>query len=581
MNVLFVRKRSIICLITCTLGTEKLDVLTKLETQSNTKVTDSFIAAGSKVQTDAGLSQVPSLSTMRHLREKVLTKHDLHQDALTDMILRSQGPNKDFIRFFDIVNFSAILMKDTQLDVLQFWLGNTKFRRACLDATGNIVAPIRIGAPLLHHVLLIPVRVADDKASTPFNLAEMMTSSQSMLTIKHFLENVRKLINDHTPTRIIFHEVITDKSFANIGAILMAFNNLTTTSYLDKCWEILNLESKKEQNKSIKYLTIVRLCSSHTCKTMRDLVRKHFKDKKLELTVCGMIGHLFNINDHDMLMEYCENFMFCLLSPFVGPRMIAAGTANKVILARSLGCAQMVDLIKQEEEDEHDNKIQASNEEYEVEEHNAIYKNSKSFQRLQRFISSCEFDATGEPNKFFNKSFASDFHKCHISYILLWANPMTAIRNPTAARANNGIIENSFHMKKREVRENKFTIGSFGKIKVGRFVKFSSDIVDLRVKKILLNIPAKAHSNKKSAVTNSESEGDVLNSKETYRKRYPRERNRSTFFISSQKSSSSSLSSASRSQSQPLLASQFPTLTESSRRSLSLSSNISDNFIDD
>lgn len=448
-------------------------MIQKLETQSNTKVIDSFIANGTITQSQAGHSQVPSRSSILHMREDILTRYDLHQDALMDLVLRSLGPNKDFVRFLDIANITAILMKDTQLDVLQLWIEKTKFRRACLDATGNILASICKGSPLLHHVLLIPVRVADDNVSVPFNLAELITCSQSMLTIKHFLENVLKLIRGHKTTKLIFHEVISDKSFANIGAILMAFNNLTTTAYLDKCWKILNMDNKKEQSKAIKYLTIVRLCSSHTCKTMRDLVRLHFKDKRLELTVCGMIGHMFNINDFEMLMKYCENFLFCLLSQHVGPKVIAAGAANKLILARSLGCEET--LIK-EEDDEASPGRATLDVKYEEEEHNAIYRNSKVFQHLQKFITTTEFDLTGEPNKFFNPSFAADFNKCHFSYILMWANPMTAIRNPTAARANNGIIENSFHMKKREVRESKFTIGSFGKIKIGRFVKFASDI---------------------------------------------------------------------------------------------------------
>lgn len=228
-----------------------------------------------------------------------------------------------------------------------------------------------------------------------------------------------------------------------------------------------------------------------------------------------------------------------------------------------------MDLIKQEDETESSPKLTKPDENFEAQ-HKIIYRSSKVFQRLQQFINNCEFDTSGEPNKFYNPSFASEFLKCHLSYILLWANPMTAIRDPSAARANNGIIENSFNMKKREVRENKFTLGSFGKIKIGRFVKFASDIVDLRVKKILMNIPAKVHPNKKNPCQeHCETENGVISSKEMYRKRSARERTRSTFFTSK-----SSSSSESRTQSQP----RFPKHSKSSkllpRRSSSLSSNI-------
>lgn len=557
-------------------ATDKSDVLEKLKTQSNAKIIDGFIASGSLVQNLAGLSQVPSKSSIRHFRQSILKKSDLHEDALKDLILRSLGPNKDFVRSLDVINFSVLLMKDTQLDVLQLWIERNKFRRASLDATGSILRSIDQGPPLLHHVLLIPVQVADDENSMPFNLAELITSSQSMMTIKHFLENVGKLVNDHKPTKLMFHEVVTDKSFANIGAILMAFNNLTLTDYLNKCWDILTITDKKQKNKAIKGLTVVRLCSSHTCKTMKDLVGVHFKNKSENLTVCGMIGHMFNINDLTMLLTYCENFLFCLMSQNVGPKMIAAGEENKLILARSMGCGQLVDLIKQEEDGEKESRVLNIEDE---EEHKVIYKSSKVFQHLRKFIDACEFDPEGQPNKFFSPAFAKDFNKCHLSYILLWANPMTAIRSTTAARANNGIIENSFHMKKREVRENKFTIGGFGNIKIGRFVKFSSDIIDLRVKKILMNIPAKSRSKKPpSSLPDGETENDILNSKEMYCKRNPREKTRSRFFISA--SSSCSSQSRTRTLSQPSASSQTNSQSSARRRSSSLTSNIEENNTD-
>lgn len=40
------------------------------------------------------------------------------------------------------------------------------------------------------------------------------------------------------------------------------------------------------------------------------------------------------------------------MSQNVGPKMIAAGVGNKLILARSLRCDQVMDLIKQEEDND-------------------------------------------------------------------------------------------------------------------------------------------------------------------------------------------------------------------------------------
>lgn len=157
----------------------------------------------------------------------------------------------------------------------------------------------------------------------------------------------------------------------------------------------------------------------------------------------------------------------------------------------------------------------------------------------------------------------SGFLKNHLSYILLWGNLMTAVRDEKVARANNGIIENSFAMKKREVRESKHKIGSFGKIKIGRYVKHSSDIIALRVKKVMLDIPAKSYSRKanKTSSQNCRTDLDIANSNEMYRKRNPREIKQGAFFRSA---SASSLSQKKQTRSAP-------------RRSSSLSNKASSN----
>lgn len=146
--------------------------------------------------------------------------------------------------------------------------------------------------------------------------------------------------------------------------------------------------------------------------------------------------------------------------------MKAAGACNKTILADVLSGAEVMDLIKSEL----DAATNAKLSDPESEQHNVIYKNSKVFRHLKEFLDGCQFDTEGELNKFYNENFAKDFLKCHLSYVILWGNVMTAVRDRSAPRANNGIIESSFCIKKREVRENKFTLGSFGRIKIERYV---------------------------------------------------------------------------------------------------------------
>lgn len=128
-----------------------------------------------------------------------------------------------------------------------FEVGDKQQVQVHADATGSILAKLGGGKPLLHHVLLFSIYVSDNKQSTPFNLSELVTSSQTMETISNFLQLTIELVQQDTDRKFdpMFHEITTDKSFANIGAILRAFNDKTLTEYLELCWDILTASNTR------------------------------------------------------------------------------------------------------------------------------------------------------------------------------------------------------------------------------------------------------------------------------------------------------------------------------------------------
>lgn len=176
---------------------------------------------------------------------------------------------------------------------------------------------------------------------------------------------------------------------------------------------------------------------------------------------------MFNIQDFELLMKYCEAFLYSLHSPFVGEKMKASHKSMADTLKLALGLRKHQDFFKIEQNDNISNQNFSNPVDDDIE-HKAIYKNSDTYKRLQAFITSSSFDTNGNVNKFFNKDFAQAFLKCHLSYIFLWGHLLTAISDPFVARANNGAIENSFQMKKREAREHSNEIGKFGTIRSSR-----------------------------------------------------------------------------------------------------------------
>lgn len=270
-----------------------------LKTHSNIAIVQRMTEQGSVEQLLAGNSQVPTLSSIQNLRRLSRQQGDLHSDDHIDIVMRSLQENRNFVRCVTSPEFSAILMMQEQVDVLRNWIEDTEYREAFLDATGDIVRSVE-GKPVLHHVLLIQVMIPGNKNHIPFNLAEMLTESQTMKKITRFLEDVLEFIYKRVKKRNqLFHQVVTDKSFANIGAILQAFNDMNLTQYLEVCWEICN----NDQKALLKGLTLVRLCSSHTCKTMSDEIQRHYSEYDVTVKLKSAIGLMFNIRDFTKLMQ--------------------------------------------------------------------------------------------------------------------------------------------------------------------------------------------------------------------------------------------------------------------------------------
>lgn len=168
---------------------------------------------------------------LQNIRREILGERDLDPDALKDLFLRSLDPLKDYIRSLDTAQFRVIqVMKESQVEVYRRWNESCKLRRAYLDATGNILR----------------------------KLAEMITETQTMLSIKSFLEFVKSIIENRFGTAQLFHEIVTDKSFANIGAISMAFNSMTLTKNMKVCWTIASEPNPKKQKRQIRNLTVIK-----------------------------------------------------------------------------------------------------------------------------------------------------------------------------------------------------------------------------------------------------------------------------------------------------------------------------------
>ena len=109
------------------------------------------------------------------------------------------------------------------------------------DATSSLFKKIAGHNKLLYYVLCARHPF---KNSTPFPIAELVSSNHSINGIAQlfltFLDSYNKIVKYTYTPKII----ITDWSTAIIGAILMAYNRMTTREYLNECLKYLTKKVK-------------------------------------------------------------------------------------------------------------------------------------------------------------------------------------------------------------------------------------------------------------------------------------------------------------------------------------------------
>lgn len=112
----------------------------------------------------------------------------------------------------------------------------------------------------------------------------------------------------------------------------------------------------------------------------------------MESEVCGLIGHMFNIDDITLLLQYCKNFLFGLMPPFKGPKLAAVGSTNSSVLSRAFGTKKMNQPFKTEDGQESRQWYNVNTEE------TTIYRNSPTYKQLSGSMLLFDLDVEGDEN---------------------------------------------------------------------------------------------------------------------------------------------------------------------------------------
>ena len=151
-----------------------------------------------------------------------------------------------------------------------------------LDATGSVCRKVEgQDKQILYYALVKPGNKATHEPPIP--IAECLTVDQSVASITHFLQVVKRDYKKCTGKVLEPIKVEVDFSWTLLHSVMLTFNQCDMVTYLQRSW----------LNKMTKLTTVVHLCSAHFIKMIMNKM-KHIKDVNLKLFVGYCIGFMQN-----------------------------------------------------------------------------------------------------------------------------------------------------------------------------------------------------------------------------------------------------------------------------------------------
>lgn len=108
----------------------------------------------------------------------------------------------------------------------------------------------------------------------------------------------------------LFHSVVTDWSWAEINAILLSWNNLKVSEYLEKTYDAVNHQTPLD-----KAITPLFFCYAHLMKMISRYLKKKNVSKSgisFALEMMALVVHIYN---YQLLKKTIENLFIVLIYP--------------------------------------------------------------------------------------------------------------------------------------------------------------------------------------------------------------------------------------------------------------------------
>lgn len=166
---------------------------------------------------------------------------------------------------------------------------------------------------MMIYFFILPMKTNDaNKHCLRFNLAELISESQTSITIELFLRFLKNEIEMFSPANFqLIHEVVLDWSWAEINAVIKGFNNMSVKQYLERVFQAI---TTNDASLLVDLVTLLE-CSSHLTKTMKSDVRKNFSKYETRKVVYEILGKMFECVSWDEATTVISDIIIIFKSP--------------------------------------------------------------------------------------------------------------------------------------------------------------------------------------------------------------------------------------------------------------------------
>ena len=395
------------CLTSFVKGVERSILKKKIQYRKPCQFKNEIILRANRELIRMGnLQSIKSDCVVRKIRSEGKSQWDRHTNDILDLI-NMQMCHREYVQEISFP-FTVKLFSKEQLMMTEKEADDIHLPLLYFDATGSLVEkPLKEMKRVLLYSGVIQLR----NNKRVCDIFDIISSEHSSKSITKGLIEFRNFCEDNQLWPI-FGGVVTDFSFANVHAILKAFNNQTIKDYLEICMKVCTSDDEL-----LNSTTTIHLCCAHFLKMVAKDVNENVNNIQHRELFKEIIACCVLLNDLSTISFWFENLVFILNEPFKN-NLFQIGFNNLIKLSRDNNMIK--DLLKHVNQEKTDAEIE---EETDIKQTDVIYKSSPFYQRFKRILDKYQTTAssTYEINPYHNRPFLELILIKYMPYCPLWS----------------------------------------------------------------------------------------------------------------------------------------------------------------